>query len=665
MSTKLADKLYPVSELEPAYREQLVQKGSTLVLRPGEKYNGAQAHRWLLYLLSGKLTLFGADTPTIIEAATERAHSPVFGENSLKEHIVAIYACRFLRLDRNFYETLRQEQSQAGYEVRELLLDENEGIVFDQVYQAYLDKKIKLPSLPEIAVKIRLLTNDPTINSARLARLIQTDPGTAGILLHAANSAMYTGLYPVTHIRDAIVRLGLEKTRTLIFTTAMRHVFKGKSELFKHYLHQLWDRSVHISALSYVIARHCHGFDPERAMLAGLISDVGQLPILNYLDEAQLEPSEEELLKILAKLQAPIGEIVIRYWGLEHSIATVVRESSDWRRQTDNDKADYCDIVLVAKLYPYAPPLAGTDETPRYDQVPAFNRLPLGIPDETLKLKLLEEAREELDGVMRMLKTGHSQTNTPAKPAPPLQTPSAQPAPASDSTLVASRTLPPANLPAATHLPAPRASRQAGANEAPPLRAKSLRHTEIPLQVAPPSVRPDTQDADAHPARQTLVLHPSWLGGWGFFLTGLGGLWLTISGLLAQAPLTAWLANAALPAFLSIIPLLLGVAILLASAGLLSVLRYRQRYHITPHGIEVRNGLLRVQRLHIPAKHIRGVSIQQSTVQRWLGLGNLEFDNGNHASSIRFCDIPNPAQARRRIHQCLRQQGQTQPAEPV
>lgn len=138
-------------------------------------------------------------------------------------------------------------------------------------------------------------------------------------------------------------------------------------------------------------------------MLAGLVHDVGVIPILDFVSRNHLEIDEDELEAAIIKLHIMVGELVVDYWGLGPEIATVVRESGNWHRD-DKDEPDYCDIVLLARLY-----RLNQNESrgplPRYDEVPAFYKLGLGYPEaEGEQVDVVAEASEELSAVMAMLR---------------------------------------------------------------------------------------------------------------------------------------------------------------------------------------------------------------------------------------------------------------------
>ena len=100
-------------------------------------------------------------------------------------------------------------------------------------------------------------------------------------------------------------------------------------------------------------------------------------------------------------MSSKVGEMVLRRWQFDNDIITVVRECRDWMRDPD-PKADYCDIVLLAQLYSYIDtPHMG--EYPAIDEVPAFAKLPLGRLGPKMTIKVLEQARAEIEEIQQLI----------------------------------------------------------------------------------------------------------------------------------------------------------------------------------------------------------------------------------------------------------------------
>jgi len=393
--------LQPVGDLDPEKRAGLAQRGQIMELRYGHRLDASTEHRWLLYLLEGHVSLVSAGAATAVTAGSARARQPLFHEGQFQEHLITQGSARILRLDRRVYEILQQQQSQSGYEVEETELDDTESALFAEVYAACTEGKLDLPALPEVAVKIQAAMKDPDVDIKRLANIVSLDIAITAGLVRAASSAAYGSGNPVKSVRDAIVRLGLVAARRLALTIAMQQVFRSSSRVLQRRMRELWDRSVNVSVLSFMLARRCPGLEPEQALLAGLLHDVGSLPILDYIGRNHPDATDDEIEGIIETLRGVVGEIVIGSWSMDSHMGTVVRESGNWRRDSKG-KPDYCDLVIVSHLYHLNAQMPGA-AIPAYHQVPAFQNLGLPAPNEAMKLDILESAAGEMAEMMAVI----------------------------------------------------------------------------------------------------------------------------------------------------------------------------------------------------------------------------------------------------------------------
>ncbi len=403
ISSELLENLVPIKELNAENRTQLVNNARVDSLQPGQKLAAAEEHDWLVYLVQGKLSLASqASAAGSVEGDTPRAKLPVFAERVTSDFAVAESPTRILRLEKALFNKLLNDEHLGGYEVvADVEVQDYEGEIFQQIYQACQSENLDLPPMPEVAMRIRRMADDPDVGIADLAKVVQMDPAVAAGVLHAANSPLFRGTSQVSNIKDAMVRLGLKTTQSIATSIAMRETFKSKSPAIKQRMRKLWEHCVDVSALSFVIARKVGGFDPERALLAGLLHDIGAVPILNFLEQKDLNPTPQELEATIQKLHGMVGVLVFNAWGFDPELTTVVEESDDWMRDA-GPAPDYCDIVLVAQLYSYLDtPRAAS--LPKLDQTPAFKKLKLGELDEQGHVAVLEEAAEEIAGIKQLL----------------------------------------------------------------------------------------------------------------------------------------------------------------------------------------------------------------------------------------------------------------------
>ncbi|TNF36521.1 MAG: HDOD domain-containing protein [Gammaproteobacteria bacterium] len=396
--------LMPIRELQHEGRSRLLNKARILTLLPGEDLNATEEHRWLLYLLEGKLSMVERGKPPyLLKSDDPRSHHPLFSERDHKLRAIAESPCRILRFDRQFFYTLLDQELINGEELETIEIGEVEGNLFNEIMHAFNVGELKLPSLPEIALKIKTASSNPNVSIQDVSRIVEADPAMVARLIQVANSPISRGYSQVHNIKDAIVRLGLSATRNLVISLAVKQLFQTRSPLLKARMQQLYDHCIEVSAICFALSKNTGKLEPDNVLLAGLVHDIGVIPILTYIEQTGLElHNEQELEDIINKLRSVVGSMVIRYWEFSPDLICVVEDAENWTR--DSGKSlDVCDMVIIAQIYQLLQhhQLKGL---PRMEVVPAFNKLFHGQRDPGFVGEILQQAREEIAEVTRLLR---------------------------------------------------------------------------------------------------------------------------------------------------------------------------------------------------------------------------------------------------------------------
>jgi HD-like signal output (HDOD) protein len=400
LSTDFLARLIPLDGLSDADRTELLKRSRLDSIEVGKRLPARNGERWISYLIEGSMDLIGQGSVVEHldpELDPKRVQHPVFADNAAEqiEYATTTTPARLLSINR----AAIQELISASYDVDEASLNDVEGGMLTQLYQAFHNGQMKLPSMPEVAVRVRMLADDPDSGINDIAKIIQTDPSLAARLIQAANSAAYRGSRPVDSIRDAVTRLGLKRSSSLAMSIALHGSFKTQSPSISQHMRKSWDLSVEVSALAYVIARHIRHIDPDRALLGGLLHRIGAVPILLYLES--LPATEEEVDRALHRFTPMIGGLLLKEWGFDRDFIRTAEEAEHWERD-DDPKPDLCDVVIAARLYanlrsPTPLPM------PEITEVPAFNKLGLGALESDRTLQVLEDAAEEIASIREFL----------------------------------------------------------------------------------------------------------------------------------------------------------------------------------------------------------------------------------------------------------------------
>lgn len=253
--------------------------------------------------------------------------------------------------------------------------------------------RVVLPTLPEVAMQVRKAVGDPQATAARIERIINSDPALSAKLLKVVNSPAYRGSEPITNLRMAITRLGTNMVRNLATGLVMEQLYQVTStDNIRQHLKNLWLHSTRVAALSHVIAKRYTKLKPDEAMLAGLIHDIGTLPILNRAGLfPELLQDDDRLVAVMQRLHTMIGPAVLDEWGFARELVIVSAEHEDIYQVRDGE-ADYVDVIIVANLHSYL----GTNHRHakiNWDEVPAFAKIGM-TPEESFAA--MEEARDEM-----------------------------------------------------------------------------------------------------------------------------------------------------------------------------------------------------------------------------------------------------------------------------
>lgn len=271
----------------------------------------------------------------------------------------------------------------------------------NRIQDEFRSGKLEIPSLPEVALKINKYVGDPDANIANMAKVIQMDPALAAKLIQVANSALYGGRGSVEDCRTAIARLGMTTTRNLVMSLALGRSFQIGSAVVRDIARSTWNSSSEVAAICYVLARVTMGMIPDKALLAGLVHNIGAIPILRYASEfPDIRKNRELIGKLIDRLSCKLGSMVLRQWGFEDEMATIPKELNN-NDYAPDDEVNYVDLVIVARAhYQFG---KKDQQGPKLHELASFRKLPLFQMGPDASIELLYGAREEINSLTNML----------------------------------------------------------------------------------------------------------------------------------------------------------------------------------------------------------------------------------------------------------------------
>ena len=185
------------------------------------------------------------------------------------------------------------------------------------------------PTNIDAALKIQQAFENPDAHIEDLVKLVLTEPLLSARIVAIANSVAYNRSgREITNVRNAIGRLGFRTLHALATAVVTRQF---ASVITDPQLHakalQLWEHTAYVASLSHLIAERVTFLDPETAMFAAIVHEIGGFYLLSRAsdypglldgDPAEwVENGEREIGRaVLRRLSVPVPvlEAVEAHW---------------------------------------------------------------------------------------------------------------------------------------------------------------------------------------------------------------------------------------------------------------------------------------------------------------------------------------------------------------
>ena len=211
-----------------------------------------------------------------------------------------------------------------------------------------------LPTLPEIALRVRRTADDPEVSLAVMAETISMDPALAARMIRVANSAFLGRSIKVSTLNQAVTRIGLSQIKTIATAMAMEQLFLSEHKHIQQMMDKAWRDTVQVTSiavacLSYYrsLQKKC-GLSPDIMTLAALLHHIGLLPILTEAEKHQEVFGHPGFMRhAMVRLSPQIGLAIMKAWGFSETYQRVINE---WQQAQVSMQPDYTDFVRIATI---------------------------------------------------------------------------------------------------------------------------------------------------------------------------------------------------------------------------------------------------------------------------------------------------------------------------
>ncbi|MCB2427490.1 HDOD domain-containing protein [Methylophaga pinxianii] len=215
-------------------------------------------------------------------------------------------------------------------------------------------QNVDYPQKPQVLGRLSYLQQNPHNSMDDVLEIVAMYPNLEQRIIALANSPRFRGIVTIETLKPAILRLGMSQVLTIMTGMILLDYFeKNKTPLLEKYFKNMRTRSLYVSALSYVLAYEKTKVDPEQAMLAGIIHNVGVLPLLlrlAQLPELYYNPKAmDAVAKVIIPRTYPLaGRILLTDWQMEPHFIEVASGHQNLQHHI-SDEIDLIDIVVVAR----------------------------------------------------------------------------------------------------------------------------------------------------------------------------------------------------------------------------------------------------------------------------------------------------------------------------
>ncbi|PHS68196.1 MAG: hypothetical protein COB23_09475 [Methylophaga sp.] len=215
------------------------------------------------------------------------------------------------------------------------------------------NNKLSLPSPPDLLVKTRQIMRDDKTTSNDIAELVKHDANISGRLIKIANSVLFGARIPSTTVNAAVSRLGFKTVQNLITGLAIAQNFMSLNlRGLESYIEQIWQQSNKVASISYALAAKKSNVDPEQALLAGMVHNIGVLPLMLRLNKIPALGDNPKVYAMVAdvvipKLYVSAGKLIMDNWNFPDEITATVVEHRNLN-YISGENIDLTDIVIIA-----------------------------------------------------------------------------------------------------------------------------------------------------------------------------------------------------------------------------------------------------------------------------------------------------------------------------
>ena len=199
-----------------------------------------------------------------------------------------------------------------------------------QAMQTQISGELTFPTSLDASRRVLRAVENPDIGLAALAKIVVAEPLLSAKVIRLANSVALNPVgQTVSDVRHAVLRVGMNQIKSMAMALLLEQLRQTQRHVAcRDIANRLWERSVHVAALAYVLARKLTKLDADEAMFAGIVHDLGRFYLLARAAEyPELIANTQLLAETINDLASEASERVLEALSLPTGVIGAVRAS--------------------------------------------------------------------------------------------------------------------------------------------------------------------------------------------------------------------------------------------------------------------------------------------------------------------------------------------------
>lgn len=231
-----------------------------------------------------------------------------------------------------------------------------EHILFAILADQIRTHTLKLPSLPDVALRVRDVADDPRSNLNQIAEVVARDPALSLRLVRLANTAHYARATRVNNVHAAVHRIGMRAIRNIAIAMALEQLFMVHNPVVRQYMHKSWHQAVVACCAASALFNNAEpqqrrGLDCDIVTLLALTHNIGMLPILAEAERHDDIFANPTFLERAFRLHGcAIGGAIMAAWEFEPALVAAAALWGDLAQQPE-PLPDYVDYLRLGAVH--------------------------------------------------------------------------------------------------------------------------------------------------------------------------------------------------------------------------------------------------------------------------------------------------------------------------